>query len=666
MRHLFLPEKLNELSERPQAEIRRHEDVLVVGQPLHLALTDLAPANSVTVSLKTQGEIEIYAELNQRIDTPALVSLQQIPQIALLARTFSDRTPDRCLEIAFQNAAGAQLSQIHLKLTCLRICLDVDADRDGVVDENNPAKGDWQWGTKGQGAILLAHTDRDHVNSDSEYTDRDQDTALLNFKDASLMIARRVGPSDLPSGCKIHLSVSQDQAQRICIYDELNHVGDELIGPQQAQAKLEHTDQDTLFFVKGISFPDIDFDGLIEIKLSLLKDGETLYSDRVVFRVAPWMMTPNTLSPTLVFVSRLSKGDNEEFIEDLRKVVSQAGAQLDPVPFEFHQDDPWMRDEIEIGYTQAPGKTIHVIFDSPRDRGLDHLAKRKLISSRFGYVIRKSRHKATKLDSFGNLEISPPVTVNGVTYPLGRLLFGGTRPELMENPRRKLKVLRDFFFAQKIQAPVELFSDWLSVGHIDEFMNFVPAADAKGFKLLMASPDKGYDLLKALHSKGHDQAVLRQGKQLDQKPADMSVAEVLSDQDLADHNQRFQSYINWNREVLKQELGLDEADIIDLPALFENKDGRAISFFPNMVNMLVLNQHLAIPKPFGPRVNDQCYFEAYVSGVLNPLGLACHFIDDWDTYFRKGGEIHCGTNTSRQPDPQKWWEVEPTFLQPCP
>nr|WP_317036367.1 protein-arginine deiminase family protein [Nodosilinea sp. E11] len=636
-----------------------------MGQPLQIVLADLAPAEAITASLKTQGEIEIYAESNQLLDPPALVSLQQVSKIALLARTFSDRPQDRCLEITFQAEGGAQLSRVCLKFTCLRICLDVDADRDGVVDENNPAKGDWQWGTNGQGAILLVHTDRDHVHSDSEYTDRDQGTALLNLKDASFMIARRAGPSDLPPGCEMYLSVSQDQAQRLCIYDELNQIGDELIGPKQAQAKLERTDQDILFFVKGISFPDIDFDGLIEITLSLLKDGEILYSDRVVFRVAPWMMTPNTLSPTMVFVSRLSKGDNEDFIEDLRKVVSQAGAQLDPVPFEFHDDDPWMRDEIEIGYTQAPGQSVHVIFDSPRDRGLDHLAKRQVISSRFGYVIRKSRHEATKLGSFGNLEVSPPVTANGVTYPFGRLMFGGTRPEIMEKPRRKLKVLRDFFYAQKIQAPFELFSDWLSVGHIDEFMNFVAAPNSKGFKLLLASPDKCYDLLNALHHQGHDQALLRQGKQLDQKPAAISVAEVLADKDLAAHNQRFQSYINWNREVLKQELGLDEADIIELPALFENEGDRAISFFPNMVNMLVLNQHLAIPKPFGPRVNEQCYFEAYVREVLNPLGLVCHFIDDWDTYFREGGEIHCGTNTSRQPYQQKWWESEPTFLKHC-
>lgn len=35
------------------------------------------------------------------------------------------------------------------------------------------------------------------------------------------------------------------------------------------------------------------------------------------------------------------------------------------------------------------------------------------------------------------------------------------------------KVVRDFLQAQQVQAPVELYSDWLTVGHVDEFMTFV-------------------------------------------------------------------------------------------------------------------------------------------------------------------------------------------------
>lgn len=41
------------------------------------------------------------------------------------------------------------------------------------------------------------------------------------------------------------------------------------------------------------------------------------------------------------------------------------------------------------------------------------------------------------------------------------------------------KVVRDFLKAQQVQAPVELYSDWLSVGHVDEFLSFVPTSDKK-------------------------------------------------------------------------------------------------------------------------------------------------------------------------------------------
>lgn len=41
------------------------------------------------------------------------------------------------------------------------------------------------------------------------------------------------------------------------------------------------------------------------------------------------------------------------------------------------------------------------------------------------------------------------------------------------------KVVQDFLWAQKVQEPIALFSDWLLVGHVDEFMTFVPAPDRK-------------------------------------------------------------------------------------------------------------------------------------------------------------------------------------------
>lgn len=46
-----------------------------------------------------------------------------------------------------------------------------------------------------------------------------------------------------------------------------------------------------------------------------------------------------------------------------------------------------------------------------------------------------------------------------------------------------------------------------------------------------------------------------------------------------------QKCIDWNREVLKQELGLSESDIVDIPQLFFLKGAYAEAFFPDMVRV---------------------------------------------------------------------------------
>lgn len=41
------------------------------------------------------------------------------------------------------------------------------------------------------------------------------------------------------------------------------------------------------------------------------------------------------------------------------------------------------------------------------------------------------------------------------------------------------KLVRDFLYAQCVQAPVELYSDWLAMGKVNEFVTFVPTSDKK-------------------------------------------------------------------------------------------------------------------------------------------------------------------------------------------
>lgn len=45
-------------------------------------------------------------------------------------------------------------------------------------------------------------------------------------------------------------------------------------------------------------------------------------------------------------------------------------------------------------------------------------------------------------------------------------------------------MVRDFLYAQQVQAPIELYSDWLTVGHVDEFVTFVPIPGKKVTSLM--------------------------------------------------------------------------------------------------------------------------------------------------------------------------------------
>ena len=62
-------------------------------------------------------------------------------------------------------------------------------------------------------------------------------------------------------------------------------------------------------------------------------------------------------------------------------------------------------------------------------RGTNHRCVPPAQGPDFGYVTREPLFETvTSLDSFGNLEVSPPVTVDGKTYPLGRILIGSSFP----------------------------------------------------------------------------------------------------------------------------------------------------------------------------------------------------------------------------------------------
>ncbi|XP_072465151.1 protein-arginine deiminase type-4-like [Notamacropus eugenii] len=483
-----------------------------------------------------------------------------------------------------------------------------------------------------------------------------------------------------------------------------------VLGPNSPSHVVTHlrNRESRKYYVEALSFPDADFSGLVSFTVSLLENTCTdsseppLYNVEVVFRVAPWIMIANTQPPVEIYITRKLEqqplrpwrfwretggippikwltGSLEPSIRRCRSIPSSnflgtvldysyvAHCELAFCPREANRLDTWIGNEVAIGYTYGPQRRFPVFLDCPWTRGLQHFVFKNRLPPSFGYVIHE-REDDVNMDATGFLEVSPPVTANGVFYPLGRILIGdGSLPR--ENiPEVNLK-LRSFIYAQKMQYPLELFSAWLLEGNVKEFLTFVPANDGKGFRLLLASPRACYELFKLEQRQGHgnasvldtvDENVLHYAERVK-----MSIDEILADKFLQRQNDYVETCIAYNQRVLEVELGLSERDIIYIPQLFrlgwiwdptiQKEVLRAGHLFPNMLNMIVLGSYLGIPKPFGPLVNGVCCVEKKVQSLLEPLGLNCLFIGEFFGHQEDLGDAYYWFNIRREPLPYKWW-----------
>ncbi|XP_015738039.1 protein-arginine deiminase type-1-like isoform X1 [Coturnix japonica] len=589
-------------------------------------------------------------------------------EIVVTIGVTSKTVNDNKVKISYYGREENEIAVAWLYLTCVDISLDVDVSRNGRVRSKGKDKAKWTWGPDGQGAVLLVNCDKDSpgtVGTDCSQVDI---CTPADLQDMSVMLLRIQGPSSVFANYQLVLHVSESDADKVRVFHAVRSDSHPQYKPVLGPGMLSYTldcvgSGENTFYVEGLAFPDAGFSGLVSISVSLLEvhhkysPGTPIFTDTVVFRMAPWIMTPNTQQPLEVFVCSIKRGinSNEVFLEELQALLRKANCKMTICSEIESRSDRWIQDELEFGYVEAPHKSFPVVFDSPRNRGLKDFAFKKILGPDFGYVTRVPLGcDACSLDSFGNLDVSPPVTVRGKEYPLGRILIGSPLP--WASGRRMSKVVRDFLYAQKVQAPVEVYSEWLSVGHVDEFLTFVPAYDRKGFRLLLASPTACFKLFQEKQRQGYGEATQLVGMVGSER---RSIDDILADEGLRNDNKHVQRCIDWNRDLLKRELGLSEQDIIDIPQLFILRGSRAEALFPDMVNMLVLGRHLGIPKPFGPLVAGQCCLEERVRALLQPLGLSCTFINDFFSYHVLSGDVHCGTNVRRKPLAVKWWHVVP-------
>ena len=381
------------------------------------------------------------------------------------------------------------------------------------------------------------------------------------------------------------------------------------------------------------------------------KDGRPLGEQTFRFAVAPFLMSCCLDPAEAVQVVRTAI--TGEFVKALAPAVEAAGSRLEVIDdAAVPSHDIWIQDAVEIGSASDGQRLMHVALHGNRGRKLDDLFARKFLGRDSGVVHPGSfrGESAEWIDWFGNLEVSPPLRANGRDYPRGRI-YAGTQGVRAMHP----EVIK-FLDAQGVQAPVLwLDTSWLVIGHVDETVSWVPSNVGNPFRMLIPSTRLAVEILRKAE-KDAPGCVINRGRQ---RPGDIPgmfekpVAGVLADKKLMDQQDFVQKKIDAVRKTLQDELGIADQDIIEIPVLFDSYDakfaGRFEALTPNMVNSLLVGKTFIVPDPFGPLVDGRDVLLQAVKDRLEPIGCAVTAVDNFFPYHRWAGEVHCGTNATRNP-----------------
>ncbi|KAF9872912.1 hypothetical protein CkaCkLH20_09775 [Colletotrichum karsti] len=438
-------------------------------------------------------------------------------------------------------------------------------------------------------------------------------------------------------------------------------------------------------FVKNSS----KWDGKVKVHFDLYSNS-TIMSDAVELKVAP-VLTHHHLQRVETLVSTAANDSDPVQLEFLRQLdEGRKAAGLENPMYLFNQSsDIWAQDFIEPAYASMPGPNGPVsirimlrsaqstrtggrqIFEQLRGKGVGGFQPEGGRRG-FGHL---------EINSFGNLETIPPYTSkSGIKYPVGRIIQG---KHFEKMPAESMSA---FLQGQELQKPLLLETGWLLIGHVDEFVQFVPSNDTGlGFTISIADTTSALETLRNASAAGHGgvRAISFNGSldtafSVSEEELATTIDQLLANETFHQVNAYAQRHINANLETMLSEIPLAREHVIRVPVLFKtlgmgggfsrSNDGLpshtdevmrneflVASFSPAAINGIVLGKHYLSPKPWGPIVNGQDLFEEKVKEAYARAGMDVGFVDDFLSHHVGLGEIHCGSNTLREKD-VKWWE----------
>jgi protein-arginine deiminase len=359
-------------------------------------------------------------------------------------------------------------------------------------------------------------------------------------------------------------------------------------------------------------------------------------------------------------------------------------------------EDPWVQDMYEMAFAAMPkpeGKVqiMHIALRSPQpQRWTAQLPLVELLGPNVGIVEQWADDSGFapnsgeySSNSTGNFGTIPPYSYKGINYPLGRVLFGAGKAwmqtgggiidsslpgsgEFVLTDRFPDKTFVKMLTDQGLQKPVIIDTAWLAVGHIDEVVAFVPADNRRGWKVVVADPVGAWKLLTDMVKKGLGATKFLSGLEpwaigIPVELLDRTVLDVVNDTKIAAAQRTVQTKIASVINVLKRETGVDEGDIIRVPVVFEPTFFNEQSFTaltPNAANLVALGQNkVAVARQHGPLAVGVDVFEKAVASALRAVDLSVFWVEDYIQAHGGSGEIHCQSNTLRNPGRlARWWK----------
>jgi protein-arginine deiminase len=542
--------------------------------------------------------------------------------------------------------------------------IDADTNRDGTItaaDDTN----EHVWNAT-QGAIYYFNIDDDNNNNVADHADGTR--AATDPQDWSRIIVRQF--NNPPAGGSAVVNVSTAAQSRIRIFRNTG-ASWTTVYSTGASFTLPIADVgagDIELAIEGRERLSPSWDGRVTLTLQIRNSSGTVVdSDAVILRMAPPVFATNLWEVSEFHVVNMtgSSWPNAALRTAMQSICTQGGITYREVPGASYSYDRWLQDSSEpavvlLPSASGPRRVVDHVFQCARWRQVDQWCRNTLWGPDFDFFERFSGNDNSH-NYGGNLEVVPPYTGR----PWGKIAFGGGTGVLVgtstQVTSRMTQVYRDFFNAAEVQGPfLEYTSEWLAVGHIDEFTMFVPAPNTtRGWVCLIASPVLAFDILDQAASN----ATVFAGRGSHQTTA----GALRTDMSLRNLNTEVQARIDQARAQIKAGTNLTDADFIEFPTIFENVASNYLAALnPGSVNLICLpsgnnTTYFAIPDPEGPNnASGQDMWQLDMTTKLNALATGARpfsitYVDVFYSYHTSLGEAHCGSNTVRIPPDMDWW-----------